>query len=75
MRLHEDVMRVLTIKVDAHEDGPSVQMQKRTSVTAASVVIAKAVRRWATATAAPPVKIVAALTAATVATVVEPERT
>jgi small subunit ribosomal protein S6 len=22
-------MRVLTIKVDAHEDGPSVQMQKR----------------------------------------------
>ncbi|KQB98280.1 30S ribosomal protein S6 [Loktanella sp. 1ANDIMAR09] len=29
MRLHEDVMRVLTIKVDAHEDGPSVQMQKR----------------------------------------------
>ncbi|WP_438957272.1 30S ribosomal protein S6 [Cognatiyoonia sp.] len=29
MRLHEDVMRVLTIKVDAHEDGPSIQMQKR----------------------------------------------
>ena len=29
MRLHEDVMRVLTVKVDAHEDGPSVQMQKR----------------------------------------------
>ena len=29
MRLHEDVMRVLTIKVDKHEDGPSVQMQKR----------------------------------------------
>jgi len=29
MRLHDDVMRVLTIKVDAHEDGPSVQMQKR----------------------------------------------
>ncbi|MFO7758104.1 MAG: 30S ribosomal protein S6 [Roseovarius sp.] len=29
MRLHEDVMRVLTIKVDAHETGPSVQMQKR----------------------------------------------
>ena len=28
MRLHEDVMRVLTIKVDAHEDGPSVQMKK-----------------------------------------------
>ena len=29
MRLHEDVMRVLTIKVDAHEEGPSAQMQKR----------------------------------------------
>ena len=29
MRLNEDVMRVLTIKVDGHEEGPSVQMQKR----------------------------------------------
>ena len=29
MRLHDDVMRVLTIKVDSHEDGPSIQMQKR----------------------------------------------
>jgi len=29
MGLHDDVMRVLTIKVNAHEDGPSVQMQKR----------------------------------------------
>ena len=29
MRLHDDVMRVLTIKVDEHEEGPSVQMQKR----------------------------------------------
>jgi len=29
MRLHEDVMRVLTIKVDEHSEGPSVQMQKR----------------------------------------------
>ena len=29
MRLHEDVMRILTIKVDGHEEGPSVQMQKR----------------------------------------------
>ena len=28
MRLHEDVMRVLTIKVDAHEEGPSIQMRK-----------------------------------------------
>ena len=28
MRLHEDVMRVLTIKVEAHEDGPSIQMRK-----------------------------------------------
>lgn len=29
MRLHEDVMRVLTIKVDAHQEGPTAQMQKR----------------------------------------------
>ncbi len=29
MRLHDDVMRVMTIKVDEHEDGPSIQMQKR----------------------------------------------
>ncbi len=29
MRLHDDVMRVLTIKVDAHQEGPSVMMQKR----------------------------------------------
>ena len=29
MRLHDDVMRVMTIKVDGHEEGPSVQMQKR----------------------------------------------
>jgi small subunit ribosomal protein S6 len=29
MRLHDDVMRILTIKVDAHPEGPSVQMQKR----------------------------------------------
>ncbi len=29
MRIHEDVMRVLTIKVDKHDDGPSVQMRKR----------------------------------------------
>ncbi len=29
MRLHDDVMRIQTIKVDAQEDGPSVQMQKR----------------------------------------------
>ncbi|MDO5529866.1 MAG: 30S ribosomal protein S6 [Paracoccus sp. (in: a-proteobacteria)] len=28
-RLHDDVMRVMTVKVDAHEEGPSVQMQKR----------------------------------------------
>ncbi len=28
-RLHDDVMRVLTIKVDAHAELPSVQMQKR----------------------------------------------
>ncbi len=29
MRLHDDVMRVMTVKVDAHEEGPSAQMQKR----------------------------------------------
>ena len=29
MRLHDDVMRILTIKVDAHSEGPSVKMQKR----------------------------------------------
>ncbi|PPB81286.1 small subunit ribosomal protein S6 [Albidovulum inexpectatum] len=28
-RLHDDVMRILTVKVDQHEEGPSVQMQKR----------------------------------------------
>ena len=29
MRLHDDVLRVLTIKVDVHQKGPTVQMQKR----------------------------------------------
>lgn len=29
MRLHEDIMRVMTIKVDAHQEGPSAQLQKR----------------------------------------------
>ncbi len=29
MRLHEDVMRVLTVKVDAHEEGPSAVLQAR----------------------------------------------
>ena len=29
MRLHEDVMRIMTIKVEEHKEGPSVQMQKR----------------------------------------------
>jgi len=29
MRLNEDVMRVLTIKVDNHDEGPSPQMHKR----------------------------------------------
>lgn len=28
-RLHDDVMRVMTVRVDEHEEGPSVQMQKR----------------------------------------------
>lgn len=31
MRLHDDVMRVMTIKVDAHEDGPSVVVQAKNS--------------------------------------------
>ena len=29
MGLHDDVMRLLTIKVDAHVEGQSIQMQKR----------------------------------------------
>ena len=29
MRLHEDVMRVMTIKVKAHQDGPSAVMQSK----------------------------------------------
>ncbi|WP_417244152.1 30S ribosomal protein S6 [Celeribacter sp.] len=29
MRLHDDVMRVMTIKVEEHKELPSVQMQKR----------------------------------------------
>ena len=29
MRIHEDIMRVLTIKVDEHSDGPSIQVSKR----------------------------------------------
>jgi small subunit ribosomal protein S6 len=29
MRLHDDVMRVLTVRVETHATGPSVQMQKR----------------------------------------------
>ncbi|MEM9223049.1 MAG: 30S ribosomal protein S6 [Pseudomonadota bacterium] len=29
MRLNEDVLRTLTIRVDAHEEGPSVMKQKR----------------------------------------------
>ena len=29
MRLHEDVMRILTIKVEEHAEGPSAQMQRR----------------------------------------------
>ena len=28
-RLHDDVMRVLTVRVDEHREGPSIQMQKR----------------------------------------------
>lgn len=29
MRLHEDVMRVMTVKVDKHEEGPSVVVQAK----------------------------------------------
>ncbi|MEZ5810993.1 MAG: 30S ribosomal protein S6 [Rhizobiaceae bacterium] len=29
MRLSEDVLRYMTVKVDAHEEGPSAMMQKR----------------------------------------------
>ena len=29
MRLHEDVMRVMTIRVDEHDEGPSAMMQSR----------------------------------------------
>ncbi|MGB0960730.1 MAG: 30S ribosomal protein S6 [Halocynthiibacter sp.] len=29
MALHDDVMRVLTIRVEEHAEGPSAQMQKR----------------------------------------------
>ena len=28
-RLHDDVLRVLTVRVDEHKEGPSIQMQKR----------------------------------------------
>jgi len=28
MRLHEDILRYMTIKVEAHEDGPSAMMKK-----------------------------------------------
>ncbi len=31
MRLNEDVMRILTIKVDAHEEGPSVVIQAKSA--------------------------------------------
>ena len=29
MGIHEDILRLLTVKVNKHEDGPSIQMQKR----------------------------------------------
>jgi len=31
MRLHDDVMRVMTVKVEAHEEGPSAVMQAKSS--------------------------------------------
>ena len=30
MKLNEDVMRVLTIKVDKHQEGPSIMMRTKT---------------------------------------------
>ena len=30
MKLNEDIMRVLTIKVDNHQEGPSVMMRAKT---------------------------------------------
>ena len=30
MKLNEDIMRVLTIKVDKHEEGPSIMMRSKT---------------------------------------------
>lgn len=29
MRINEDVLRFITVKVDAHEEGPSIMLQKR----------------------------------------------
>ena len=29
MKLNEDIMRVLTIKVNKHEDGPSIMMRTK----------------------------------------------
>ena len=29
MRINEDILRMMTIRVEAHEDGPSVMMRKR----------------------------------------------
>ncbi|MEM6971913.1 MAG: 30S ribosomal protein S6 [Pseudomonadota bacterium] len=31
MRIHEDVMRVMTVKVEAHDEGPSAVMQAKSS--------------------------------------------
>ncbi|MDB9785679.1 30S ribosomal protein S6 [Amylibacter sp.] len=31
MRLHEDIMRVMTIRVDEHEEGPSVVIQAKSA--------------------------------------------
>ena len=36
MGLSEDVLRFLTVKVEAHEEGPSAMMQKRDATTAAT---------------------------------------
>ena len=60
MRLHEDVMRVLTVSVDKHEEGPSAVLQSRNQRddrgdrgdrgTAATATAARAVRAAKTRT-------------------------
>ena len=59
MRIHEDVMRVLTVRVEKHEEGPSAVLQARSqrddrgdraTVTAATATAAPAARAAKTRT-------------------------